>query len=880
MRVIKPQRLSVLQRVFEVQGERRLCLVVAAYLPFEAPEVPLPEASMWQVVPKQLGRDAALDEVLPKPRGEVLMFGTAYAPGGVPRPAFQVRVQVGAIDKVAYVVGQRRWSLGGSSDPEPLTSLQLGWDKAFGGKGVAANPLGVGAAPIEQDGKKVHPLPQIEDPKHLIKAPDDKPAPWAFGALDPMWPARKEHAGTYDQAWLEQDFPGFARDLHPDYFMVAPLDQRLPGFFAGGEPILCENLHEGGTTLESRVTTLVAKCFVAKTTLQGDTFEEVGMRLDTIVLLPNVRRQIALFRGVVGVKEADGADVSCLVAALESRDAPRTLEHYRTVYTDRLDKKKGLLVALREGDLLPPVDKTEQKRLDEKPNDMEELLTREGIFEKRAREKAQRELDKMRLSLHVLGIDPDEKGIAKQVPPPEEAPDFDNLPAYIEKVQAEADRIEQEAKAKQEEALENARKSLAEQGVDLDEAMEKGKKEGAGPPKFRAEAHLEAMRETARASRAMGAEMQELEAQIEDPAFQQKLFQMEQTQLLTYRTIAHLQLEAPLPDDDTRTSQRARVQAAITAEEPMTGWDLTGADLSRLDLSKAVFRDALLERADFTGATLDGADFEGAVLARARLDGVKARAARFVRANMGESTARGAFFDDANFEKAVLMRATLDNASFARAQLTGADLFETSLSEANLEGVTANEVLFYECELDRARFDGASLKKATFFRASLLEASFADATVEGSGFVEVRADKVSFARAKANNLRFVLACGLEGANFTNALLGMATVRELTLVDACFEGVKADGSDFSGSDMAGANLRGASLRGARFIRSNLDRASFEGAMMMEAMLQSAKIHGTSFLRANLFQANFMDAIGDNHTSFSDAHLARVLFSRRR
>lgn len=143
MRVVKPQRLSVLQRVFEVRGERLLSLGIAAFLPFEAPELPLPEISMWQEVPKQLGKDVALDEGLPKPRGEVLVFGTAFAPGGQARPVFRARVRVGPIDKAAYIVGKRRWVRGVPSEPEPLSQLALGWDKAFGGPGFAPNPIGM-----------------------------------------------------------------------------------------------------------------------------------------------------------------------------------------------------------------------------------------------------------------------------------------------------------------------------------------------------------------------------------------------------------------------------------------------------------------------------------------------------------------------------------------------------------------------------------------------------------------------------------------------------------------------------------------------------------------------------------------------------------------
>ena len=60
MRVVKPQRLSILQRAFEVRGERSLALGLAAYVPIEAPEVALPEIAMWQELPKHAGKDVAI----------------------------------------------------------------------------------------------------------------------------------------------------------------------------------------------------------------------------------------------------------------------------------------------------------------------------------------------------------------------------------------------------------------------------------------------------------------------------------------------------------------------------------------------------------------------------------------------------------------------------------------------------------------------------------------------------------------------------------------------------------------------------------------------------------------------------------------------------
>lgn len=879
MRVVKPQRLSVLQRTFEVRGERLLAIGITAFVPFEAPDHPLPEISMWQEVPKQLGKDVALDEGLPKPRGEVLVFGKAFAPGGQERPAFRVRVQVGSVDKAAYIVGKRRWIRGAPSDPEPLSQLALGWDKAFGGPGFAPNPLGMGMVQVDENGKQVHSLPQIEDPKHLLQTPDERPVPMAFGPLDPAWPERQSKLGTYDASWLENDFPGFARDLDPEYFMLAPLDQRLPDFFQGGEPIELEHLHAGEAVLTSRVTDLVARCFISRRA-DAESFEEVFTRLETLVLLPNVRRAIAIFRGVVRVTDDDAADVTCLLAALERRGAPRPQQHYRLVLEQRLDKKKGHLVALRDRDLLPDPDPSAPVLADEKFSDMEDLLQREGVLERRGRERAQRELDALRLSTRMLGIDPDERGIPREVPPPEQQPKLDELLEYMERVEDDVARLETEAKTKQEETLEAARQTLAEHGIDLDEVLERSKAEGGGPPKFRADDHLAQMRETAKAGRDLGAPMEEFEAQIEDPAFIAKLKSLERVQLDGYRMLAHHLSVAPLLDEAMHEAVREHVAAAVSSGASMAGWDLTGADLRGLELSKANLREALLERADLRGCTFSGADLSGAVLTRANLEGVRLAGATLEGANLGEIHAKDADFRDARLAKAILQRGELAGARFDGADLRGADLFEARLPGVNLEGAIADEVLFFECDLEGAKLDRCSLRKATFFRCRMAGASFAEAVLEGACFVDVRATGACFRRAHANNVRFVLACELGEADFSGAELGMSTMRGLLLKKANLAGIRADGCDLSESNLREASLEGASLKGARLMRSDLGDAQLSGVNLIEAMLQNAKIHGASFVKANLFQANLMGAEGDARTSFKDAHVVRTLFSRHR
>src|SRR4051812_39646617 len=98
MKTIKPQKLGLLHRTFEVAGRIDLCVTVMLAAPFDAPESLLHEVNLWKMLAAELGPDAAPDEGMPKPRAEVLVHGRAYPPGGE-EAACSLRLRIGAIDK-------------------------------------------------------------------------------------------------------------------------------------------------------------------------------------------------------------------------------------------------------------------------------------------------------------------------------------------------------------------------------------------------------------------------------------------------------------------------------------------------------------------------------------------------------------------------------------------------------------------------------------------------------------------------------------------------------------------------------------------------------------------------------------------------------------
>ena len=153
-----------------------------------------------------------------------------------------------------------------------------------------------------------------------------------------------------------------------------------------------------------------------------------------------------------------------------------------------------------------------------------------------------------------------------------------------------------------------------------------------------------------------------------------------------------------------------RVKEAVAAARAkghrpdFCGADLSGLNLSFMDLHNADFRDADLSNAILHGVNLSGSDMTGARMPRAdlrradmsdaKLCYVNLRGAYLYRADMRAANLRGA-----SLLQADLYRADLRNADLFSANLSCADLFYTVLTSANvvglfLEGLPSGHLVF------------------------------------------------------------------------------------------------------------------------------------------------------------------------------------------
>lgn len=237
---------------------------------------------------------------------DVVLRAQAHAPGGVAMGELDVGFAIAGRAKVLKVFGDRVWEGRHATRPVPFVSMPIVYERAYGGvdRRAAAktaapaepgttppcderNPVGQGFS-AHGDALDGRPLPNIEDPDHLIRHWSDRPSPVGFGPLCSHWLERRRFAGTYDQRWEQERLPLLPDDFDDRHYQCAPADQQHRGFLRGGEPVSLLNLTPGG----GQVRFALPRMFLGMETFftHGARQVHAPPRLHTVILEPDERR--------------------------------------------------------------------------------------------------------------------------------------------------------------------------------------------------------------------------------------------------------------------------------------------------------------------------------------------------------------------------------------------------------------------------------------------------------------------------------------------------------------------------------------------------------------------------------------------------------------
>jgi uncharacterized protein YjbI with pentapeptide repeats len=712
-------------------------------------------------------------------------------------------------------------------------------------------------------------LPNIQYPAKLVMSPEQHTEPAGFGPIDFTLPQRFSKTGTYDDRWLKEDFPGFARDIDWTIFNLSQPDQWFDKPLQGDEAYLLENMHPAKSRIEGNLPGFAARCFISRIIEGGERFEEIQMHLSTVWFFPNAERAVLIFHGSAFVQEDDAADVLHIVAGCERIREPKGIEHYRQVLSQRLDKEKGHLAALRDGDLLPagmnePDTAIEAERA---------MINSERLLEKNLRKKAEAERQRSRALVASFGLDPDKFG-PPPLPADQPIPDIDKLPELIEQIEAEAEKHKkamEEQSAERDKVLE---KLCAQAGMDFKAFRAKQIETPTGPPQFSAEKQMKLIRDLAEKCRQQGVPIDGIDNMLNDPE-RRKMMENAETKIKeAYRITAHHQTAAPKMSVEQVDQVRNAVSEAYVRGESFTGQDLTGADLSGIDLHGADFEEAFLESVDFSGANLTGCNFKNAVLAHSILKSAKLTAANLEEANIGGAQLSGADFSSSNLTKAILGKADLTGANFRGALLQGADCSGAIFKDADFSEAHAEQLNFLECSLQGIKLTGAKMGKCIFLKTDVTGVDFSNTSLQSSTFLEVKGKGAKFRGANLSGACFVQQCNFESADFTGACLVRANLRGSILSGCDFTQAQLDSADLSECDLRNAKFYRATAHEARFVKANLADAMMSSINAINAIFQRSDIRGADLRGANLFQADIARVHADTRTKFDNAFMKKV------
>ncbi|MFZ6675473.1 DUF2169 domain-containing protein [Undibacterium sp. Xuan67W] len=876
MKIIKPLTLGVLHKPYQMGG--RNFFVVSALGFFRLGAVNerfLSESLQWPFVTSSLPKGQPLDEVMPKQHAEVIVLGNAYTPGG--QPCTELLVQLcmtdvsgtPSINKCLRITGNRNWSSSifsttHSSRATPFSAMPLDYEHAFGGSGHPENPLGRGYAGGRLSAlfkRKSGAMPNISHINEPDYSPWQQRTPAGLGPQNITWAPRNKKLGTYNQAWLDHDAPGLARDIDWSVFNLAPPDQRAKGFFQGGENYCLHHLHPKKTQIEGKLPQFQARAFIQKIGQFGQTVSEVAMQMDTVWFLPEYELGIVVYHGQVEVQDSDALDVTSLMVAYEHSDTPKSLAHYQMVMALRLDPATAALHVFNESQLAADYSPEEKVRRCESQKQAENVDLA----------KRQEQLDLADAQFWLdQGSAPPPGYVVPRATPQEfglvttelvTEGDFD-LAKTLEHANEICVSAEQQGQAALQKVaqIELVTRSAVSTNELIAAAIERGALPAYDllvPDETGFDPQTATLSSALDAARTKGA--------FDDSATYAEAMAAVKKMSAQRREVRRASPTVTCPDLPLlpEVSLKLGVQIRQWKQEGicLAGRDLAGANLVGIDFSGADLRQIMLEEADLRDAKFVGANLQGAVLTGATLD-----SADFSHANLADANLSGSRGLSIRFQNTDLSRAQALSASWPKANLQAANLdkllaVKLDLSGSVLNDASANQALLLEANADDSQWLRATLNQTVMLRASLKRADFSSAYLNKTVLIEAQMQASLWNNSRWDKLQ---ATGNK-TNWTNAILQGVQAKECGLHSAIFSQADLRGAqflrcDFGQCDMHAAKMDDGIFSYSLFLQTNLRCASIQRADFFQALCRKTDFCGANLSNTSFSQCELTDSIG--------------------
>jgi uncharacterized protein YjbI with pentapeptide repeats len=917
MKVYKPLHLSFNQKVLEQNNEFHFIASVTSGVRLSTGE-PLLETEFLKDAILNMGSKPLPDLGMPKPRGEFLVSGNYYAPGGEAVTGGEVIARVGDQEKNLLVFGDRQWIAGIPSQPENFTTMPIEYGLAFGGNNLDTN--------MEGKGYQGEVLPNIEMPQQLLTSPNSKIEPAGFSVLDPACAQRRRYLGTYDDQYLQKYFPGYPEDFDWHYFMSAPKDQWIEDFYQGDEAFEFHNMHPEMARINGSLPGFKARCFYTQTTEASQQLKELSLNLDTLWFLPAADLCLLIWRGGKDVVDDEAEQIENILLAFESStESNRDLAYYQSALDLRVNSDDVLLNNFNTGDLIPADIKCAMQIMqedalsggDQSPLSAN-LTAKTDAIKEMVKEKTDEVIENGKQNLNTISGSEFENNIdlEKLLNKPAEVlqdPDvvalnqklesllpgitsgdpkkidltkfsFDKIEKIMAEVKLLTDKKSQLAMDEVKKATDQLSKvsdsgiadavnSMEVDGVESDEFRQlledvnKPHTEEASPlPRMNAELIHAQFSEMNPQTIGMMQQLQSMQAAGVENEFTQNLEKM----------IA----ESINQNDDSLKQSLAEAEASFretyfmgahymqkcssphqeTLEEVADRFIRLvseGKSVASSDWACIDLSGRVLDNIDLSDCYLEQVDFSGASLINANLTG-----AILARANLNNADLSAANFEGANMGTVTAHHANFTNANIKSAKLSKADFTGAIFSHCHIEDVESLELV-----LNQADFTGATISGMKFIDLQIKGARFSKANISQFMVLQCQLHDIDFKEAILPGTLWADSV-LEHVNFDAADLTkncfVATEPELSsMAEVSFAGSRLDSANLQGMNMPRSNLSNASMvaaifNGANLFSSNLSNANAQQAQFRKANMEHCDMHGINLMEGSLAKARLSGA----------------------
>ncbi len=357
----------------------------------------------------------------------------------------------------------------------------------------------------------------------------------------------------------------------------------------------------------------------------------------------------------------------------------------------------------------------------------------------------------------------------------------------------------------------------------------------------------------------------------------------------------------------------------------MDGINLSGKDLSGLDLTKKKFGSAILRNTNLSGADLSHSYFPSADFANADMSNVKINQTEFTgvnftnvniesidftqtyylsRTDFSGKDLSGFNFPYYDFKFTDFSNANLTNTAFPSSNLfsvdlTGATLKNTDFSNAYLRFVKLVDVIFdntvfENTKLNYVDFSNSDVSKTDLSKVAEIDSSnLSNQMLDGVNFSTIKVRETNFSNSSLQNTNFenselyrndFRGSDVQGANFNGVSLTYSDLVGFDLPKSEIEKISSfkrsnlSGWDLSNLDLSNTNFQGSNLTGVNFENTNLRNSTLNLANLQSANLLGADFEGASIWQIDLAPKKQMKFLGLESEEVECAIYLNIIFKQ--